>query len=73
LVNRHMRERSLKKTRVIATIVRLLEQSLIRVGNDEYARENESFGLSTLKNRHALVKGAQLVFQFRGKSGAQRR
>jgi DNA topoisomerase IB len=64
-----MRERSLKKTRVIATIVRLLEQSLIRVGNDEYAKENESFGLSTLKKRHALVKGAQLVFQFRGKSG----
>jgi DNA topoisomerase I len=69
LVNRDMRERSLRKARVIATIVRLLEQSLIRVGNDEYAKENESYGLSTLKNRHALVKGDQLVFQFKGKSG----
>jgi DNA topoisomerase-1 len=68
LVNRNMRERSLRKTRVIATIVRLLEQSLIRVGSDEYAKENESYGLSTLKNRHALVKGDALIFQFRGKS-----
>jgi DNA topoisomerase I len=64
-----MSRRSLRKTRVIATIVRLLEQSLIRVGNDEYAKENESYGLSTLRNRHALVKGDELVFQFRGKSG----
>ena len=69
LVSRDMSERSLRKTRVIATIVRLLEQSLIRVGNDEYAKENESYGLSTLRNRHALVKGHELVFQFRGKSG----
>jgi len=68
LVNRHVRERSLKKTRVIATIVRLLEHSLIRVGNDKYAKENESYGLSTLNSRHALVKGDELVFQFRGKS-----
>ena len=69
LVNRDLRERSLRKKRVIATIVRLLEQSLIRVGNDEYAKENESYGLSTLKNRHAFVKGDDLVLQFRGKSG----
>jgi len=69
LLNRNMRRRSLRKTRVIATIVRLLEQSLIRVGGDEYAKENESYGLSTLKNRHALVKGDELIFQFRGKSG----
>ena len=69
LVNRDMRERSLRKTHVMATIVRLLEQSLIRVGSDEYAKENDSYGLSTLKNRHALVKGDELVFQFRGKSG----
>jgi DNA topoisomerase I len=68
-VNRDMRERSLRKTRVIATIIRLLEQSLIRVGSDEYAKENESYGLSTLKNRHARVKGDELIFQFRGKSG----
>jgi DNA topoisomerase-1 len=69
VVNRDMRQRSLNKTRVVATIVRLLEQSLIRVGNDEYAKENESYGLSTLRNRHARVKGDELVFQFRGKGG----
>jgi DNA topoisomerase-1 len=68
-VNRDMHERSLRKTGVIATIIRLLEQSLIRVGSDEYAKENESYGLSTLKNRHARVKGDELIFQFRGKSG----
>jgi DNA topoisomerase I len=68
-VSRDMRQRSLSKTRVVATIVRLLEQSLIRVGNDEYAKENESYGLSTLRNRHARVIGDELVFQFRGKGG----
>jgi DNA topoisomerase-1 len=41
----------------------------MRVGSDEYAKENESYGLSTLKNRHALVRGDELIFQFRGKSG----
>jgi DNA topoisomerase I len=69
VVNRDLRQRPLSKTRVVATIVRLLEQSLIRVGNDEYAKENESYGLSTLRNRHARVKGDELVFQFRGKRG----
>ena len=68
-VNRDIRRRSLTKIRVVATIVRLLERSLIRVGNEEYAKENGSYGLSTLKNRHALVKRDELVFQFRGKSG----
>ncbi len=68
-VNRDMRERHLRKERVISTIVRLLEESLIRVGNDEYARENKSYGLSTLRNRHALVRGDELQVQFRGKSG----
>jgi DNA topoisomerase I len=68
-VNRDMRQKALQKERVLSTVVRLLEQSLIRVGNDEYAKENESYGLSTLKNRHAVVKGDELRFQFRGKSG----
>jgi DNA topoisomerase-1 len=68
-VNQDMRERALQKERVLSTIVRLLEESLIRVGNDEYAKENKSYGLSTFKNRHALVKGDELKFQFRGKSG----
>jgi DNA topoisomerase-1 len=56
------------RAKVLATVVRLLETSLIRVGNDEYARANGSFGLTTLKNDHVRVRGAHLQFRFRGKS-----
>jgi len=63
--------RGLPREKVLATIVRLLERSFIRIGNEEYARENKSFGLTTIKNRHVRVKGAQLRFRFRGKSGRQ--
>jgi DNA topoisomerase I len=59
----------LPRRKVLAALVRLLETSLIRVGNEEYSRENGSFGLTTLKNRHVLVRGERLQFQFRGKSG----
>ena len=62
---------ALPRRKVLATIVRLLERTFIRIGNEEYARENKSFGLTTLKNRHVKVKGAQARFQFRGKSGRQ--
>ncbi len=55
--------------KVLATVVCLLETTLIRVGNEEYARANKSFGLTTLRNRHVKVDGAQLRFKFRGKSG----
>jgi len=55
--------------KVLATVVRLLETTLIRVGNLEYARANSSFGLTTLKNRHVKIAGATLQFHFRGKSG----
>ena len=61
----------LPQQKVLATIVRLLERTFIRIGNEEYARENKSFGLTTLKNRHVKVKGAQVMFRFRGKSGRQ--
>jgi DNA topoisomerase-1 len=61
----------LPRRKVLATIVRLLERTFIRIGNEEYARENKSFGLTTLKNRHVKVKGARARFQFRGKSGRQ--
>jgi DNA topoisomerase I len=54
---------------VLATVVRLLDTTLVRVGNDEYARSNGSFGLTTLRNGHAVVKGAELRLRFRGKSG----
>lgn len=59
----------LRRRKVLATIVRLLERTFIRIGNQEYARENKSFGLTTLKNHHVKVKGAQVRFRFRGKSG----
>jgi len=54
---------------VLATIVRLLDTTLVRVGNEEYARNNNSFGLTTLRSRHAAVKGDRLTLRFRGKSG----
>jgi DNA topoisomerase-1 len=61
----------LPREKVLATIVRLLERTFIRIGNEEYARDNKSFGLTTLKNRHAKVKGAKVLFRFRGKSKRQ--
>ena len=61
----------LPRRKVLATIVFLLERTFIRIGNEEYARENKSFGLTTLKNRHVKVKGEQVRFRFRGKSGRQ--
>jgi DNA topoisomerase I len=54
---------------VLAAVVRLLEATLIRVGNEEYARDNGSFGLTTFRDRHASVKGATVRFRFKGKSG----
>ena len=59
----------LPREKVLATVVQLLERSLIRVGNDEYAKANGSYGLTTLRDQHVEVKGSTLRFQFRGKSG----
>src|SRR5207245_10834585 len=61
----------LSREKVLALVVRLLEITLIRVGNEEYARENASFGLTTLRRRHVAVSGEQLRFRFRGKSGKE--
>lgn len=58
---------------VLATLVRLLDRTWARIGNESYARENGSYGLSTLRNRHAGVRGAELRLQFRGKSGIEHR
>lgn len=57
------------REKILAAIVRLLELTLIRVGNDEYARLNKSFGLTTLRDRHARIHGASVRFRFQGKSG----
>ena len=70
-VERDLARSGLPREKVVAAVVRLLELTLIRVGNDEYARLNRSFGLTTLRNRHAAVKGTAITFRFRGKSGRQ--
>ena len=59
----------LSRDKVLATLVQLLESTLIRIGNEEYARANASFGLTTLRDRHVRIAGATLTFAFRGKSG----
>ena len=59
----------LPREKVLAAIVTLLERTRIRVGNQEYARENRSFGLTTLRDRHTRVNGSQVVFRFTGKAG----
>jgi DNA topoisomerase-1 len=61
----------LPRAKVIATVIKLLEVTLIRVGNEEYARQNQSFGLTTMRNRHVEVTGAKIRFAFRGKSGVK--
>jgi DNA topoisomerase-1 len=61
--------RGLPREKVLATVVRLLETSLIRVGNETYAKENHSYGLTTFRNRHVRIEGSDIHFAFRGKSG----
>src|SRR5213592_1148001 len=61
----------LLRQKVLATVVRLLERTFIRIGNEEYARDNKSFGLTTIRNRHVKMKGDRLRFRFHGKSGRQ--
>jgi DNA topoisomerase-1 len=68
-VQRDLARFGLSRERVLATVVRLLETTLIRVGNEEYARANNSFGLTTLQNRHVAVRGERVHFRFRGKGG----
>ncbi|MEX2199623.1 MAG: DNA topoisomerase IB [Burkholderiales bacterium] len=70
-VERDLRGADLGRAQLLATVVRLLDRTLIRVGNDEYARENRSFGLTTLRRRHVSVSGDSLRFTFRGKSGVE--
>jgi len=68
-VKRDLARPGLPREKVLATVVALLETTRLRVGNDEYARENASFGLSTLRDRHARVSGGRLHLRFRGKGG----
>jgi DNA topoisomerase-1 len=68
-VSEHMSLRGLPREKVLATTVHLLETTLIRVGNDDYAKQNQSYGLTTLRDPHVKVNGSELRFQFKGKSG----
>ena len=68
-VSSDMSQVGLPRTKVLAAIVRLLETTLIRVGNDEYARDNHSYGLTTMHDKHVDIQGSTVRFQFRGKSG----
>jgi DNA topoisomerase-1 len=70
-VQRDMRAPGLPREKVVATVIRLLETTLIRVGNEEYAKENHSFGLTTMHDKHVAVKAGSIHFEFRGKSGVQ--
>jgi DNA topoisomerase-1 len=68
---RDLRRDGMPRQKVLATVVRLLEKTLIRVGNDEYARQNRSYGLTTLRDGHVNVRGGRVRFTFRGKSGIE--
>ena len=68
-ISADMARPGLPREKVLATVVHLLETTLIRVGNDDYARKNGSFGLTTLQDRHVKVEGGELRFSFKGKSG----
>jgi DNA topoisomerase-1 len=68
-VKRDLARSGLSREKVLATIVRLLETTLVRVGNEEYTRQNDSYGLTTLRNRHVNITGPKVNFYFRGKSG----
>ncbi|HEX4341302.1 MAG TPA: DNA topoisomerase IB [Polyangiaceae bacterium] len=68
-IDRDLASPELTKNKVIATILRIMDRTSLRVGNDRYAKENASFGLTTLKDRHAHIAGPTVAFSFRGKGG----
>lgn len=70
-VDEHLALKGLPREKVLAAVVRLLETTMIRVGNADYAKQNKSYGLTTLRDRHVDVNGSELRFQFKGKSGKQ--
>jgi DNA topoisomerase-1 len=70
-VQRDLSLSEMPRRKVLAAIVRLMEVTLIRVGNEEYARENHSYGLTTMRNKHVQVEGATVSFKFQGKSGVR--
>ncbi len=70
-LERDLKLTGLSRPKILATVVWLLERTFIRVGNDEYARDNRSYGLTTMRRRHLTVSGSRMDFEFRGKSGVK--
>ena len=68
---RDLKKPGLKREKVLAAVIRVMEKTLIRVGNEEYANQNGSYGLTTLHDKHARIRGKQVHFEFRGKSGKE--
>src|ERR1043165_5335087 len=68
-IARDLQRPGLSREKVLATIVRLMDLTLIRIGNEEYAKTNHSYGLATMKDQHAKIRGERVQFSFRGKSG----
>ncbi|MBC7465947.1 MAG: DNA topoisomerase IB [Bdellovibrio sp.] len=64
-----LNEKGMGEKKILASVVSIMEQTLIRVGNEEYAKQNNSYGLTTIKNGHVKVKGQKIIFDFKGKSG----
>lgn len=71
VVEKDLKRPGLHRQKVLAAVVHLLQTTFMRVGNDEYAKQNQSFGLTTLRHRHVRVDGSDVLFRFRGKSGVQ--
>jgi DNA topoisomerase-1 len=71
VTDQHLRQRTLSREKLLALVVRLLDATLIRVGNDEYVEQNESFGLTTLRERHVDLAKTKVRFHFSGKSGVE--
>lgn len=66
-----MQAKDMSKQKILSTIVWLLEHTFVRIGNEEYKKENNSYGLTTLRNKHAQIKQGEIVFRFRGKHGVE--
>lgn len=71
VTGQHLRKRKLNRDKVLATMVRLLEAAFFRPGNEYYRKANQSFGLTTLRSRHLEIRGNEMIFTFRGKSGQE--
>ncbi|MGF7233177.1 DNA topoisomerase IB [Arachidicoccus sp.] len=71
LTGQHLRKRKLPREKVLAAMVRLLESACFRPGNEVYTKENESYGLTTLRSKHLSIEGDELIFSYKGKSGVQ--